>query len=96
MEEAPGSALLRLTDVSRAYGDRQVLRSATLDIAPGECVALMGDNGSGKSTLLRLASGRERPTSGEVLFDDEPIDEDAPVTRERVATVMDPARATPT
>ncbi|MET7934804.1 ABC transporter ATP-binding protein [Streptomyces sp. NPDC005322] len=90
MAKAPGSALLRLTDVSRTYGDRQVLRSATLDVAPGECVVLMGDNGSGKSTLLRLASGRERPTSGEVLFDGEPIDEDDAVTRARVATVMDP------
>lgn len=95
-KEAPGSgsasgtALLRLTDVSRSYGDRQVLREVTLAVAPGECVVLMGDNGSGKSTLLRLASGRERPTSGEVLFGGRPIDEDDPVTRARVATAMDP------
>lgn len=82
--------LLRLDGVSRSYGDREVLRSVTLDVAPGECVALTGDNGSGKSTLLRLASGRERPTSGKALFDGAPIDEDDPVARARVATVMDP------
>ncbi|MFJ5222097.1 ATP-binding cassette domain-containing protein [Streptomyces sp. NPDC088400] len=88
-EEPPGPALLRLVDVSRSYGDRQVLHSATLDVEPGECVVLAGDNGSGKSTLLRVASGRERPTSGTVLFGGEPIDEDSPAVRERVATVMD-------
>ncbi|MGW2325563.1 ABC transporter ATP-binding protein [Streptomyces sp. NPDC001700] len=90
MAEQTDAALLRLADVSRSYGDREVLRSVTLDVAPGECVVLMGDNGSGKSTLLRLAAGRERPTSGEVLFDGVPIDEDDAVTRARVATVMDP------
>ncbi|WP_063729889.1 ABC transporter ATP-binding protein [Streptomyces sp. RTd22] len=84
------SYLLRLTDVGRTYGDRQVVRAVTLDLAPGECVALTGDNGSGKSTLLRLASGRERPTTGKVLFDGAPVDEDDPATRARVATVMDP------
>lgn len=82
--------LLRLDRVSRSYGDREVLRAVTLDVAPGECVALTGDNGSGKSTLLRLASGRERPTSGRALFEGAPIDENDPVTRARVATVMDP------
>ncbi|WP_039938583.1 ABC transporter ATP-binding protein [Streptomyces himastatinicus] len=82
--------LLRLDAVSRSYGDREVLRSVTLDVGPGECVALTGDNGSGKSTLLRLASGRERPTSGKALFDGAPIVEDDPATRARVATVMDP------
>ncbi|MFF7648445.1 ATP-binding cassette domain-containing protein [Streptomyces sp. NPDC007983] len=82
--------LLRLDGVSRSYGDREVLRAVTLEVAPGECVALTGDNGSGKSTLLRVASGRERPTSGRALFDGAPIDEEDPVTRARVATVMDP------
>ncbi|WP_309302179.1 ABC transporter ATP-binding protein [Streptomyces sp. NBRC 110611] len=87
---SPGrSALLRLADVSRSYGDSDVLRSVTLEVAPGEIVALRGDNGSGKSTLLRLACGRERPTAGSVLFGDEPLDEDTPAARTRIATVMD-------
>ncbi|WP_234347528.1 ABC transporter ATP-binding protein [Streptomyces specialis] len=66
-----------------------MLRSVTLDLAPGEIIALRGDNGSGKSTLLRVACGRERPTSGTVLFDGAPLDEDAPAARARIATVLD-------
>ncbi|GHF28668.1 hypothetical protein GCM10010218_07260 [Streptomyces mashuensis] len=81
--------LLRLAGVGRTYGDREVLRSVTLDLAPGEIVVLRGDNGSGKSTLLRVACGRERPTTGSVLFGGEPLDEDAPAARTRIATVMD-------
>jgi ABC-2 type transport system ATP-binding protein len=81
--------LLQLTDVGRRYGERWVLRSVTMDLAPAECVALVGGNGAGKSTLLRLAAGRERPTSGRVVFDGGPVDEDTPVTRARIATVMD-------
>ncbi|MFI0977769.1 ATP-binding cassette domain-containing protein [Streptomyces sp. NPDC021093] len=67
-----------------------VLDGVTLAVHPGECVSLMGENGSGKSTLLRISAGRERPTGGRVLFDEQPIDEDAPTVRARVASVMDP------
>ncbi|MFJ3883001.1 ATP-binding cassette domain-containing protein [Streptomyces sp. NPDC090077] len=92
---APSRTLLRLTDVSRSYGDRSVLHGVTMELATAECTVLVGDNGSGKSTLLRLACGRERPTSGEVLFDGEPLHEDSPRTRARVATVMEAGTAYP-
>ncbi|UBI35547.1 MULTISPECIES: ABC transporter ATP-binding protein [Streptomyces] len=80
-----------MTDVSRDYGDRTVLRSVNLTLSRAECVAVTGPNGSGKSTLLRLATGRERPTSGEVLFDGAPVSEDDPAVRRRLAAVMDAA-----
>ncbi|WP_372408757.1 ATP-binding cassette domain-containing protein [Streptomyces luteireticuli] len=89
MKATTSRALLRLAGAGRSYGDREVLRSVTLDLVPGECTALVGDNGAGKSTLLRLACGRERPTSGDVLLDGEPLEEDSPVTRARVATVLE-------
>ncbi|MET8753096.1 ABC transporter ATP-binding protein [Streptomyces sp. NPDC004667] len=89
MKATRNRTLLRLTDVSRSYGDRSVLRAVTMGLASAECTVLVGDNGSGKSTLLRMACGREQPTSGEVLFDGEPLHEDSPRTRARVATVME-------
>ncbi|MGK5641974.1 ABC transporter ATP-binding protein [Streptomyces sp. URMC 126] len=92
MTEPPsGTPLLRMTDVGRDYGDRTVLRSVHLTLSPAECVAVTGPNGSGKSTLLRLATGRERPTTGEVLFDGVPVREDDPAVRRRLAAVMDAA-----
>ncbi|MER5781188.1 ABC transporter ATP-binding protein [Streptomyces mobaraensis] len=92
MPESPsGTPLLRMTDVGRDYGDRAVLRAVTLTLARAECLAVTGPNGSGKSTLLRLATGRERPTSGEVLFDGVPVREDDPGVRRRLAAVMDAA-----
>ncbi|MFI6210021.1 ATP-binding cassette domain-containing protein [Streptomyces sp. NPDC051041] len=82
-------ALLELQEVARSYGGSPVVQGVNLTVAPGQCVALTGSNGSGKSTLLRLAAGRERPTSGTVLFDGAPMDGDAPAVRAAVATVMD-------
>ncbi|MDH6117489.1 ABC transporter ATP-binding protein [Kitasatospora sp. GAS204B] len=82
-------ALLKLTGVSRSYGDREVLHPVNLALAAGECVALLGHNGSGKSTLLRVAAGRDLPTKGTVHFDGLPMDENDPRIRARVAVVGD-------
>ncbi|BAJ26182.1 MULTISPECIES: ABC transporter ATP-binding protein [Kitasatospora] len=86
---APRRALLQLTGVSRSYGGREVLHPVDLELAAGECVALLGHNGSGKSTLLRIAAGRDLPTRGTVRFDGLPMDENDPRIRARVAVVGD-------
>lgn len=84
-----GSPLLQLTGVSRKYGQRQALRPVDLALAAGECVALLGHNGSGKSTLLRIAAGRDRPSTGKVVFDGLAMNENDPRVRARVAVVGD-------
>jgi len=56
--------IVRLSDVTVTYGDRDVLGRVDLAIEPGERVALIGPNGAGKSTLLRVASGLLRPARG--------------------------------
>lgn len=64
---ATASALLSANELCVAYGHQQLLMGATLAVAAGEKVGLVGRNGSGKTTLLKLLSGEQYPDSGEVI-----------------------------
>ncbi len=56
-----------VVDVTKRFGDRDVLAALDLTVAQGEFVALLGASGSGKTTLLRILAGLEVASSGEVL-----------------------------
>ncbi|HUF26049.1 MAG TPA: ABC transporter ATP-binding protein [Gemmatimonadaceae bacterium] len=57
---------LRLHDIHKSFGPVQANRGATLDVAPGEIHALVGENGAGKSTLMRILAGMYAPDTGVV------------------------------
>src|SRR5438132_4327962 len=61
--------MLEVRDLSAGYGAVRVLDGVSLDVRPGEIVALIGSNGAGKSTTLRAISGMLRPTSGTIVFE---------------------------
>jgi len=71
-------ASLQISDVWGGYGDVTVLKGVTMQVQPGQVVALVGANGVGKSTLLRTISGLLRPTGGEIVFLGERIDHAPP------------------
>ncbi len=74
-EEGGATPLVRIDHVSRTYPDGGVtaLVDVSFEIRRGEYVAIMGPSGSGKSTLLNLLGALDRPTAGEIYFEDQPL-----------------------
>ena len=62
---------LSVKSVTKRFGETDVLKGVTLNVADAEFVSLVGPSGCGKSTLLRIIAGLENPTSGEIAIDDE-------------------------
>jgi ABC-type sugar transport system ATPase subunit len=70
---APDRPLLSLRGITKAFGAVQALRGVDLDILPGKITALVGDNGAGKSTMIKTIAGIWAPTSGEMMWNGEPV-----------------------
>jgi ABC-type branched-subunit amino acid transport system ATPase component len=65
--------LLSVQDLDFCYGRMQVLFGVSIDVWPGEALALLGTNGAGKSTLLRAIAGLDAPAGGRVTLDGQDV-----------------------
>ena len=84
--------MLATTNLSRAVGDKMLVRDVSIQVQPGEVVAVVGPSGAGKSSFLRLLNRLDEPTGGTVLLNGEDYREIAPrELRRRVGMVMQTA-----
>lgn len=60
--------VIKIVNLDKYYGEKQVLKNINLEIKEGEVVALIGPSGSGKSTLIKCIDYLEEPTSGEIYI----------------------------
>ncbi len=67
------STVLKMADVSKSFGQAEIIRGINLEIEKGERHAIIGPNGAGKSTLFNLISGKYKVTSGTIDFNGQPI-----------------------
>jgi sulfonate transport system ATP-binding protein len=76
LTRAPAAGV-QVVDVERTFttkeGPRTVLQGVTLDVTPGEIIAVVGPSGCGKSTLLRLIGGLDSPTAGSIRLDGDEV-----------------------
>lgn len=69
--------IFRSENLVKMYGQREVVKSISLDVNQGEIVGLLGPNGAGKTTTFYMMVGFVRPTKGKVFLDDQDVTNDA-------------------
>ena len=79
--------IIDLFNITKSYGDTEVIKDLSLYVRKGEFLTLLGPSGCGKTTTLRIISGFEQPDSGRVLFDGMDIT-DLPPHKRKVNTVF--------
>lgn len=65
--------IVRYLDVTKTFGDLEVLKGINLDVMPGEKLSLIGPSGSGKTTIIRMLMTLEEPDSGIIEVEGEPL-----------------------
>ena len=66
--------VLRTEHISKSFGRVAALKDASIRLAKGEVLGLLGDNGAGKSTLLKISTGFHQPSGGKIYFQGEEIE----------------------
>ena len=90
-------ALIRVENLTKRFGELEVLKGITEEIHEGEVVSIIGPSGGGKSTFLRCLNLLEVPTSGKVIFEgvniaDKSVDLD--LHRRKIGMVFQPVSYT--
>lgn len=79
---------LSLRNITKRYPGIVANDGVTLEIAPGEVLAILGENGAGKSTMMKIIYGAVRPDEGEVSFDGRPLDVGSPAEARELGIAM--------
>ena len=66
--------IIQMKNIEKHFGSVIALAGVSVDVHAGECHCLLGDNGAGKSTFIKTMSGVHKPTSGEIIFEGQPLD----------------------
>jgi len=82
-----GPAHLEISELAVSFGGVRAVDGVSLELSPGEVVALVGPNGSGKTTLLDAISGLVTPSAGRVVLDGEGLDDMLPEERAAMGLV---------
>ena len=72
-------SILQLKNISKSFGAIKALDDVSLSLNQGEVLGLMGDNGAGKSTLVKIIAGNFKPSSGNIIFEDEKVEFNKPM-----------------
>ncbi|RTL48238.1 MAG: ATP-binding cassette domain-containing protein [Rhodocyclaceae bacterium] len=81
------NAPLRVLDLHKSYGGREVVAGISFALNPGECYGLLGPNGAGKTTTLRCCLGLTTPDGGDITLVNEPVPQRAREARMKVGVV---------
>ena len=65
--------MITSNQLTRKFGSKTAVDGVSLTLEPGHVYAMLGPNGSGKTTWMKMAAGLMKPTSGEILFNGEPV-----------------------
>jgi ABC-2 type transport system ATP-binding protein len=76
--------VIEIINVSKRFGNKQVLKEISFSLNDGKILGLLGPNGAGKTTLLKIICGLVRPSAGEVILEG--------VTRTEIATIFEDQR----
>ena len=69
-------ALISIKNLAKTFGETEVLKDISIDIEKGDVVTIIGSSGSGKSTLLRCINLLERPTGGQIIYNNQSLLDD--------------------
>lgn len=81
--------ILKITNVDRRFGDKQVLKDLTLSVPANSIFGFIGKNGAGKTTTMKLVLGLLKADSGQILVDGEPVVYGRTVTNRKIGYLPD-------
>lgn len=73
MSEENNGYFIKIQNLSKSFGDLEILKNINLTIEPGEFIAIVGHSGCGKSTLLRIIEGLDSPSEGSIFVNEKEV-----------------------